>query len=124
MPRPSVGQAIKAMFSRAAPLVSTAPIQRAALLRCAAVLLVCLAVAAAATAQTTLSLPLQQPAAVYSITDGSQIPVALLPQLSSSLSAIGVPAMRAAHPTITGAGQAVTVINTDIDYTHPALAAN
>lgn len=41
----------------------------------------------------------------------------------SPLSAIGVTTMRSAYPFITGAGQTIAIIDTGIDYTHPALAS-
>ena len=45
-----------------------------------------------------------------------------VPSLASSLPAIGVPAMRSSYPFITGTGQTIAVIDTGVDYTHPALA--
>ena len=45
------------------------------------------------------------------------------PFLTRSIPTIGVTAMRSKYPYITGRGQTVAIIDTGLDYTHPALAS-
>ena len=69
-----------------------------------------------------IALPDCLPSQTVNIADGSLVSSRLLPQLADSVSTIGVTAMRSTFPWITGAGQTVVVIDTGMDYTHPALA--
>ena len=76
----------------------------------------------AAVAQAEWSLPSFLPPQAISLSDGSVVDARLLPQLADSVSTIGVTAMRQSHPNITGQGQVVAIIDTGMDYNHPALA--
>jgi subtilisin family serine protease len=82
----------------------------------------------AGSAMAQFTLPVTQPESIVRISDGATIPLSELPNngyapaLANSLSTIGVPAMRNKYPFITGSGQTVAVIDTGIDYNHPALA--
>ncbi|HLA83917.1 MAG TPA: S8 family serine peptidase [Thermoguttaceae bacterium] len=73
-------------------------------------------------------IPVTQPDSITRITEDLETPqedwpgLPDAPLLADSLPAIGIPAMRAAYPFITGAGQTVAVIDTGIDYNHPALS--
>jgi subtilisin family serine protease len=85
-------------------------------------LIVSLTIATPALADYTA--PGTVPISITRISDGSSVNPNSLSLSASGLSAIGVTQMRANYPSLTGAGQTVVVIDTGIDYTHPALASN
>ena len=67
--------------------------------------------------------PSSMPTRIVDAATGQEVAPDAVVQLSTSLPAIGGPAMRSKYPFITGAGQTVAVIDTGFDYTHPALAS-
>ena len=84
---------------------------------------VCLAALAPAPARAgERGLPDFLPSQTILLSDNSVVTFPLLPQPADSVSTIGATAMRSTYPWITGAGQVCAVIDTGMDYTHPALA--
>jgi len=72
-------------------------------------------------ARADVRLPDDLPSRVVNASTGAEVLLGDVPGLSTGLPAIGVPAMRLKYPFIDGAGQTLAVIDTGIDYTHPAL---
>jgi subtilisin family serine protease len=67
-------------------------------------------------------IPDAMPCRIVDMQTGQVVSLADVPASSSGLSAIGVPAMLSKYPFIDGTGQTIAIIDTGIDYTHPALA--
>ncbi len=90
--------------------------------RAALISLALLTTVAPAPARADVSLPECTPTRIVEADTGELVGLDEMVVAGANLDLIGVPAMRGQYPFLTGAGQTIAVIDTGIDYTHPALA--
>ena len=97
---------------------------RGTFVKCWGAIVLALAGAPGSTLAANYTVPDTKLPTLTRISDGAVVNPNSIHLTTSGLDAIGVTTLRTNFPQITGTGQTVVVIDTGLDYTHPAIAPN